>query len=370
MKKSREQIVVRTSIIAILSNIFLSIIKVIAGLLAGSIAIILDALNNLSDGLSSIVTIVSTKFAGKAPDRDHPYGYGRIEYMASLVVSGIILYAGITSFGESFKKIINPTKVNYSTITIIVLVIGILVKIVLGMYVKRTGKKVNSDTLVASGIDAYQDAVLSLSVLISTIIYMIFKLNIEAYVGLLISIFIIKSALSLIKSAIDNVLGRRAESKLTKSIKKDILTIDNVEGVYDLILNDYGPDKYIGSVHIEVKDTLTVADIDATSRDISKMILQKYGIILHTIGVYSVNTTDKEIINIRKDVKDIVFKHNGILQMHGFYLDEAEKSISFDIIIDFKIKEPDVIYKSIYDEVKEKYKDYKINITLDIDASD
>ncbi len=166
------------------------------------------------------------------------------------------------------------------------------------------------------------------------------------------------------------MLGVRVESSLTKSIKKEIMKEKDVEGAYDLVLNDYGPDKYLGSVHIEVLDTLTVADIDKISRKITKNIQEKYGVILHTIGVYSINTKDKKTIETKKDITKIVFSHKGILQMHGFYLDEEEKRISFDIIIDFKIKNPQEIYQEIYDEVQKKYPNYEIVITLDIDISD
>lgn len=370
MKNNREKIVVRTSIISIISNIVLAGFKAFVGMLANSIAIISDAVNNLSDALSSIITIVGTKLAGKAPDKKHPYGYGRIEYMTSLVVSIIVLYAGITALIESIKKIINPEVPDYSTITLIILISGIIVKFILGIYVKKTGKKVNSDSLVASGSDAFNDAILSISVLASAIIYMIFNISLEAYVGVLLSIFIIKAGLELIKESVDNMLGTRVESSLSKSIKKEIMKEKDVEGAYDLLLNDYGPDKYLGSVHIEVSDSLTVADIDKISRRISKVILEKYGVILHTIGVYSVNTKDERVINVRKDITKIVFSHKGILQMHGFYLDEDEKTISFDIIIDFKVKDKEELYKEIYDQISNKYKDYKIEITLDIDVSD
>ena len=370
MKNNREKVVIKTSIISIISNIVLAGFKAFIGLLANSIAIISDAVNNLSDALSSIITIVGTKLAGRAADKKHPYGYGRIEYMTSLIVSAIVLYAGITALVESVKKIIHPEDTNYSIITIIILISGIIVKFILGIYVKKKGKDVNSDSLIASGSDAFNDAILSISVLFSTIVYMIFNINIEAYVGVLLSIFIIKAGFELIKESVDNMLGVRVESNLAKSIKKEITKEKDVQGAYDLVLNDYGPDKYLGSVHIEVFDTLTVADIDKISRRITKIILEKYGVILHTIGVYSVNTKDKKVIEIKKEISKIVFSHKGILQMHGFYFDEEDKSISFDIIIDFKIKDREEVYKEIYEEIQNKYKKYKIDITLDIDVSD
>lgn len=370
MKDYREKIVVKTSIISIIANIILAIFKAIIGIIANSIAIISDAVNNLSDALSSIITIVGTKLAGKAPDKKHPYGYGRIEYMTSLIVSGIVLYAGITAFVESVKKIIHQETVHYSVITLIILIAGIIVKFILGLYVKKKGKEVKSDSLVASGSDAFNDAILSISVFLSALIYMLFNVNLEAYIGVLLSIFIIKAGIELIRESVDNMLGVRIESNLSRQIKKEIIKEKDVAGAFDLILNDYGPDKYLGSVHIEVADTLSVADVDKISRRITKKIAEKFGVMLHTIGVYSINTKDKKIIKIQKDIYDIVFSHKGILQMHGFYLDEEDKTISFDIIIDFKIKNREEEYKKIYDEVKKKYKEYSINITLDVDISD
>ena len=178
MKDDREKIVIRTSILSILANIILAGFKAFIGIVSNSIAIISDAVNNLSDALSSIITIVGTKLAGRAPDKKHPMGYGRIEYMTSFIVSAIVLYAGITALIESVKKIINPETPDYTIITLVILIAGIIVKFVLGLYVKRKGKQVNSDSLVASGSDAFNDAILSISVLASTIIYLIFYSNI------------------------------------------------------------------------------------------------------------------------------------------------------------------------------------------------
>lgn len=370
MKNNRERVVIKTSIISIIANIVLAIFKALVGIFSHSIAIISDAVNNLSDALSSIITIVGTKLAGKKPDKKHPYGYGRIEYMTSLLVSAIVLYAGITTLLESFKKIIHPEVADYSNVTLIIIIAGIIIKFILGIYVKKKGKDVNSDSLVASGADAFNDAILSISVLASALIYIFFKLNIEAYVGLLLSIVIIKSGIELIKESVDNMLGVRVESNLSKSIKKEILKEENVQGAFDLILNNYGPDRYLGSVHIEISDTLSVSDVDRISRNITKNVIEKYGVILHTIGIYSVNTKDKNVIKIKKDIQKIVFANDYVLQMHGFYLNEKEKTISFDIIIDFKVKNKDEIYKRIYDEVNDKYKEYDVNITLDTDISD
>lgn len=370
MKLNREKVVIRTSVISILANFILAGFKALVGILANSIAIITDAINNLSDALSSIITIIGTKLAGKSPDKKHPYGYGRIEYLTSLIVSAIVLYAGLTALVESIKKVLEPEATDYSALTLVVLVAGIIVKFVLGLYVKNKGRSVNSDSLVASGADAFNDAVLSISVLASAIIYLLFEINIEAYVGILVSIFIIKAGFDLIRESADNMLGTRVESRLAESIKKEVTKEKEVQGAYDLILNDYGPDKYLGSIHIEVPDTLSVADVDRISRNITTRIAKKFGVVLHTIGVYSINTKDQTVIAAKNDVSKIVFSHPEILQMHGFYIDPAAKTISFDIIIDFKAKNREEIYSAIYDSVRKQYKGYKINITLDVDTSD
>ena len=370
MKDKREKVVIKTSIISIISNIVLASFKALVGILSNSIAIISDAVNNLSDALSSIITIIGTKLAGKKADKKHPYGYGRIEYISSFLVSAIVLYAGVTALVESVKKIINPEPADYSTITLVILIAGIIVKFALGLYVKKKGKEVKSDSLVASGSDAFNDAILSISVLASAIIYLVFNISLEAYVGVILSLFIVKAGLELVKESVDNIIGVRVESSLARQIKKEVATEKEVQGAYDLILNNYGPDKYIGSIHIEVLDTLSVADIDRLSRRITRNIMDKFGIYLHTVGVYSVNTKDKKVIETRNDIHEIISKHKGILQMHGFYIDDDIKTISFDMVMDFKVENKDEIYNEICNEIKKKYKGYKTDITIDIDISD
>ena len=186
----RNKIIIRTSIIGIAANLFLVAFKAVVGLLANSIAVILDAVNNLSDAVSSVITILGTRLAGRKPDADHPYGHGRYEYLSAMVVSAIVIYAGVTAFVESVKKIIYPEMPDYSAVSLIIIGGAVIVKFFLGRYVKSVGKRINSNSLVSSGSDALFDAVLSLSVFVSAVIYISTGLSLEAYVGVLISIFI------------------------------------------------------------------------------------------------------------------------------------------------------------------------------------
>lgn len=366
-EEKRESVIIKTSVIGILTNILLVIFKAIIGLISNSIAILLDAVNNLSDALSSIVTIIATKLADSEPDKEHPLGHGRIEYLSAMTVAGIIFYAGITSLIESIKKIINPVEVDYSNITFIILIVSIILKLLLGKYVKNIGEKFNSPSLIASGSDATFDAILSFSILVSAILYVFIDINIEAYVGILISIFIIKTGIEIFMDAVNEILGKRIDKKMINEIKKTICEIENVHGAYELILHNYGPDKYVGSVHIEIPDSMTADEIDPLERYIASTVLKKHNVYLSGITVYSMNMKNEEIIKIRSNILKIVMSNEGVLEFHGFYVDMKENSIRFDIIIDYSIKNRKEIYNRILNEVKKEYPDYTINIKVDID---
>ena len=300
--ENRDAVIIRTSIIGIIANIFLAGFKAAVGILSNSIAVILDAINNLSDALSSVITIVGTKLSNKKPDKKHPLGYGRIEYLSALLVAGIVLYAGITSFTESVKKIIHPVKSDYSTISLIIIAVAVFVKVALGWYVKNQGKKVNSNSLIASGSDASFDAVLSASVLASAIIYICSGVSLEAYIGVLISAIIVKSGIEMMMETVDDILGSRPDGEFSKEIKKIICEDEEVRGAYDLILNNYGPERNYGSVHIEILDTMTADQIDILTRRIQARVFYKTGVILTGIGIYSHNAKNKKALQIDENV--------------------------------------------------------------------
>ena len=370
MNKNREKVIIRTSIIGISANVLLSVFKAIVGILSNSIAIVLDSVNNLSDALSSIITIIGTKLANKKPDKKHPYGYGRIEYLTAMIISIIILYAGITSLTESIRKIILPETPSYSISSIIILTVAVVIKILLGLYVKSKGNEVNSSSLVNSGQDALMDSTISFATLVAASIYLLFNISTEAYLGVIISLVIIKSGFDMLKETISQILGERVDLELSKNIKNTILKNKKVKGVFDLILNNYGPDNYLGSVHIEVNDTLTATEIDKITREITEDVYKKHNVILSAVGIYTQNTGDREAKYIKKKINEIIRSYSEIIQMHGFYINKKEKTISFDIIIDFETKEREKVYLNLYNDIHNLYSDYKLNITVDSDVSD
>lgn len=240
-QESRDKVIVRTSVVGIVTNVLLAAFKAVVGFLSNSIAVTLDAVNNLSDALSSIITIVGTKLASRHPNKKHPFGYGRIEYLSAMIVSGIVLYAGITSLVESIKKIIEPDVPDYSMVSLIIIGTAVVVKVILGRYVKAKGEEVHSGSLVASGSDALFDAILSLSVLVTAIVFLVTGLSLESYVGVVISVFIIKSGIEMMRETLNEILGIRADKETTDKIKKIMASEPEVRGAYDLVMFNFGP---------------------------------------------------------------------------------------------------------------------------------
>lgn len=367
---SREKKIVKTSIIGIVANVFLAGFKAVIGLMSNSIAIILDAVNNISDAGSSLITIIGTKLAGREPDKKHPFGYGRIEYLSAMIISVIVLYAGITSFIESVKQIIHPETPDYSTVSLIIVAVAVVVKILLGRYVKSVGVKVNSDSLINSGEDATLDSIISASTLVAAGVFLLFHISLEAWLGAIISVVIIKSGIEMLRDTISQILGERNDKDLAKAIHDTVMSFPDVQGAYDLVLNNYGPDTWNGSIHIEVPDTYSADRLDQLIREITMKVLSEYHVILTAIGVYSVNTKDEDVIRARQQVEEIVFSHEFIRQMHGFYLLKDQKTMRFDIVVSFDAKDRRTVYNEVVSDVQKAFPDYELQVAMDTDFSE
>ncbi len=365
----RSKVIVQTSVIGIAANMLLAAVKAVIGWISGSIAIVMDAVNNLSDALSSVITMIGAKLAGKKPDKKHPLGHGRYEYIAAEIISVIVLYAGITSLVESVKKIIHPETPDYSPVSLIIVGLAVVVKILLGTFVKKRGEKVNSDSLKDSGKDALLDSVISASTLVAAGIFMIFGLSLEAYLGAVISLVIIKSGFDMLRETMSRILGERVDSELSKAIKDTITSFPEVSGAYDLVLHSYGPDRWQGSVHIEVPDYWTAEKIDLVERNIQEKVYNDHHVILTGIGIYSLNTRNGAASQARSRITELVMEEPSVLQIHGFHFEEEKKTIRFDVVIGFS-SDRHQVYERICEKVKAMYPDFEILIFMDSDISD
>ena len=367
--ENRGKVIVRTSIVGILANVGLVILKAIVGLFANSIAIIMDAINNLSDALSSTITIIGTKLSQKKPDAKHPYGHGRVEYITSLAIGVIIIVAGVGAIVESIISIIEGRQPTFNVISMVLIAIAVVVKITIGLYFRHVGKKVNSEALKGSGMDALFDAILSFGTLVSIIVSLYFNFNIEGYIGAVIGLFMIKSGIDVLRSSLSSIIGERTSKETSDAIKHLVCENPEVKGAYDLIVNNYGPDRGIGSIHIEVNDDMTAKEIHPLTRKITAQVYKEFGIIM-TVGIYATNNSDPIINSIRNDIQQEVLSHENIKQIHGFYCDQESKSISFDVIVDFKDHDAPKLIKEIQEHLSTKYPDYHFYIVEDKDFSD
>ena len=366
---NREKVIVRTSLLGILGNVVLVAGKAIIGFLANSVSIILDAINNLTDALSSTITIIGTKLAHKKPDAKHPYGHGRVEYITSMIISIIVLITGGLAIYNAIDFIIHPSETNYTTVSLVVVIIAIAVKIGLGLYFRYMGKKTNSDALKGSGMDALFDAILTTATLIGVLTSLIWGVNIEGYLGIAIGLFILKTGIDILRTSLSHIIGERLSKETSLGIKTLICKHPEVIGAYDLIVNNYGPERAIGSIHIEVHDELTAKEIHSLSRQIAEEVYTQFGVIM-TVGIYASNTSDEEFKEIRQYLSSLVKEYPDIQQLHGFYVDKEKMTVSFDIILDFKCPNVEKIKKELYERMKEKYPLYNYYIIIDNDFAD
>ncbi|MBQ2471765.1 MAG: cation transporter [Acholeplasmatales bacterium] len=364
--KEREKKITQTGIIGILANIGLATGKAIVGLIAGAVSVILDAINNLSDAISSVITIIGIKLSKKKPTEKHPYGFGRIEYFSTIIIAAIILATGVTSCYEAIEKIIHPSDIEFSWVTAVVVGSAIVVKIVLGLFTRGRGKKYNSESLVASGTDALMDSLISIATLISIGVSLIWKVNIDGWIGAFISLFIIKAGIEMLLEAVSNVMGARPDAAITKAIKRDVNSINGVRGAYDLVLHNYGPDQAIGSIHVEIDSSMSAEEIHILTMQIQTLIIEKYHVVL-TVGIYAidVNETDKY-----EQIQGIVKSFEGALGCHGFFIDNEKKFISFDVLVDFTVTDKGKFKANIENKTKEIFEGYNVNVNLDLNYSD
>ena len=366
---NRSQEIIRTSWIGIVTNVLLAGFKAVVGVLASSVAIVMDAVNNLSDALSSVITIIGTKLSQRPADRKHPFGFGRIEYFSAIIIAVIVLSAGITSLIESVKKIFHPTEPEYTTVTLVIIVVAIVVKLVLGQYVKRKGQQLKSDALIASGSDALFDAVITLATLVSAGVMLLWNVSLDGILGALISLVIIKAGIEMLASPVNELLGTSIPAELSKQIIKETSDFEGVHGVYDLILHNYGPDVKIGSLHINVNDTMSAHEIHGLTRKITTYMYEHHGIIM-TVGVYAVATGDNHRAELQSKVMQSLAAHKDIVQVHGFYYSEKDQMLSVDVVPDISVHDDAALISQLTEEIQPLVPDMQVVIVVDHNYSE
>lgn len=365
----REQAIVRASCVGIVANVALAAFKGIIGVTSGSVAIVSDAVNNLTDVLSSVVTLVGVRMATKPADREHPFGHGRIEYFAAMLVAAIVMFAGVSSLMESVQKIVSPSLPSYSALMLLIIAVATLVKVLLGRYDKRVGKQVASDTLVASGADATFDAVISAGTIVAAIVAMVGQVSIDGPLGTCIAVVIIKSAWDMFSKPVNELLGAHSDSSFCRKVAEVVGSFPGVEGVYDIVLNDYGPQRRIGALNIVVADTMTAHQINDLSHDIQRVMRRDYNLDL-IIGILAKNTQDEHYAKVEERVRDIAKRYQGVSRIHGIYIDDEHHDLTVHAVLDFDFADPAVIHDAIQHDLEEAWPGYVVHVRIDRDYSE
>lgn len=363
LRVNRLNLIMLTSIIGIICNILLVVFKVGVGFFINSLTLILDGINNLTDIFSLCITILGTKLGARKPDKEHPLGHGRYEYIAALLISIFIIYAGFSALSEAIKRIIKPSSVSYTYLSLVIIIIFIISKLLLAFYTYKIGKYVNSPSLLASGIDASFDALTSLASLISAFLIIFTSYNIEGYLAFIIALFFIYNGFKSLRLNISSILGERVDSSLTKTVYQTICAIEGVEDVFDLFMFDLGASKLMLCGRIEVNSTLSAKEIDVLSRKVENTIKDTYGFYVGAIGIYA-----KSESLLQKELFAMVMSYPGVLQVHGFQ--QNNNVIRLDIVLSLAQKDRELIFQNISQDLQNKYPHYLFELTLDSDISD
>lgn len=334
-RKTRERYGLMTSVIGILCNVLLFILKLTAGALSGSIAVLADAFNNLSDAGSSVVSFVGFRMAAKPADKEHPFGHGRIEYISGLIVSFLILFVGVELFVSSVEKILSPEDMSFHLFVPIFLVLSLLVKLWMGFFYRSVGKKIDSGTLMAAAQDSVNDVITTAAVLLSFVIFALTNVSLDGYFGVGVSVFIFISGIKMAKETSSPLLGQAADPALVRSIADTVLSYDGIIGVHDLIIHNYGPGRSIVSLHAEVSadaDMLECHDtIDLLERDLT----EKFSLETVVVHMDPVTVNDEHINAVHTMVMDVLHGIDPRLTMHDFRMVEGatHTNLIFDVVL-------------------------------------
>jgi cation diffusion facilitator family transporter len=368
--KVRESYGYLGGIVGIVTNFILFCVKLVIGITVNSIAVTADAFNNLSDTISSIITIAGFKLASKPADKEHPFGHGRIEYISGLIVSFMVMYVGVEFTKSSFSKILNPTAVSFKLIPFVLILLSIVAKIWLSSFNKYVGKAINSSALQASSLDALSDVISSSSVALALLLSKWISFPIDGYIGIFVSLFILYSGFSLVKETIGPLLGEAPDAEFIQKIENKVLNYNYVVGVHDLIVHNYGPGRIMASIHAEVPADSDIVDVHEVMDKIEREISKELNLFL-VIHIDPLNQNCEKLSNAKKELSNILSLFPEVISFHDFRIvgDGNVKTLIFDIVTKATSKQSNIelLSDSITKEVKKIHPQYETLITVDIE---
>ena len=359
----RAAAILKASVIGVLGNLALVVMKLAIGMLTHSVAIVGDAINNLADTLGGVLTIVGTKLSGKRPDYKHPFGYGRIEYVFTVVIGALILFSGASAFHDSIAHILEPEETSYTLAALAVLFVAMFGRFGLGMYLKKSGRAVASDTLIASGTDAILDTVVTAATIVSAIISMCFGVSTEAYLAVGISVVILWAGLKVLLRAVSKILGQRVDSKVAEHVIETVESVPGVVNACNLWLLDYGPEHVVGDLNIEVDERISLLDADRIAKTAKMRAYMDCNVRLSAVGFHPVSCSDEATLALRSQLEKIAMAYDHVLEMHSFRLNEEAKLITFEVDVDFEDIDREALADAIADDAARAFEGYHFIVT-------
>ena len=361
---SREGTVVAVSGLNILVNLIFAAIKVVIGLAVSSIAIVSEGVNNATDSATSLITIVGTKLSAKHPTEKHPFGFGRIEYLTSLLISVLILFTGAELMESSVKRIFAPQEMSISYVTMAIIAVSALVKLALGLYTIKEGRRVDSSSLVALGTECRSDSVVSVITLVTALVFLVFHVSLDAYAGIIMSLIVLKAGFEVLKETLSDILGQAGEKELAQELYRIIRAEPLVLNAADMMLHNYGPDAYSGSVNVEIDHSKTVGEVYAALHELQLRIMHEKHITM-VFGIYAVDKDHTEIRRLREQVAAFVRQQEHVTSYHALYIHPNGKDIYVDLVVDYALTDWEVLRKEFTAYMAECYPDKHLELVIE-----
>ncbi len=360
----REGVITAVSALGIAVNLLIAAAKVVLGLFASSIAIVSEGVNNASDAMTSVLTLVGSRLAGKHPDAKHPFGYGRVEYLTSLVIAGLILFTGIEMLTSSVRLIFEPSELNVSVPALAVVAVSALIKFFLGVFTVSAGKRSGSGALVGVGLDCRNDSFISVVTILSAVIFIVSGVSVDAYVGVLMSLLVVKAGFDVLRDTVSELLGRPGDAELAAKLYREIRSTPGILGAVDMMLHNYGPDAYSGSVNVEIDHEKTVGEVYDFLHALQLRIMREYNVTL-VFGVYAVDGDHEEVRVIRQRIAEFVRAHEHVKSFHAVYLDPASPRLYCDLIVDYELHDWSLLRGEFTDFMRERFPEHELVLTIE-----
>ena len=361
---SREGTVVTVSGLNILVNLIFAAIKVVIGLAVSSIAIVSEGVNNATDSATSLITIVGTKLSAKHPTEKHPFGFGRIEYLTSLLISVLILFTGAELMESSVKRIFEPQEMSISYVTMAIIAVSALVKLALGLYTIKEGRRVDSSSLVALGTECRSDSVVSVITLVTALVFLVFHVSLDAYAGIIMSLIVLKAGFEVLKETLSDILGQAGEKELAQELYRIIRAEPLVLNAADMMLHNYGPDAYSGSVNVEIDHSKTVEEVYAALHELQLRIMHEKHITM-VFGIYAVDRDHAQIRQLREQVAAFVREQKHVTSYHALYIHPNGKDLYVDLVVDYDLADWEALRKDFTAYMAELYPDKHLELVIE-----